>query len=73
MRNSRRAIQSLEWMDKGAWSAIERESYNYFVVGSGVGASPVQIRITAVTGEQLVDMLPAPASAISVPGTVQFK
>lgn len=73
VRNSRRAIQSLEWMNGGAWAPIPRESYNYFVVQSGVGASAIQVRITAVTGEQLVDVLPAPASALSVPGTVQFQ
>jgi expansin len=72
VRNSRRAVQSLEWMSGGAWTPIPREDYNYFVVGSGVGPGPIQVRITAVTGEQLVDMLPAPASAVSMPGSVQF-
>ena len=56
----------------GSWSMIGRQSYNYFVVGSGVGPSPIQVRVTAVTGEQIVDMLPAPASSLLVQGSVQF-
>jgi expansin (peptidoglycan-binding protein) len=72
VRNSRRAVQSLEWMANGVWTKIPRESYDYFVVGSGVGPGPIKVRITALTGEQLVDMLPAPASALSVQGSVQF-
>jgi expansin (peptidoglycan-binding protein) len=73
VRNSRRAIQSLEWSQNGAWVMIGRQSYNYFVVDSGVGPSPIHVRVTAITGEQIVDMLPAPASALVVQGSAQFK
>ena len=72
VRNSRRVVKSLEWMANGVWTRIPRESYNYFLVSSGVGPDPIKVRITALTGEQLVDMLPAPASALSVQGSVQF-
>jgi expansin (peptidoglycan-binding protein) len=72
VRNSKWAIQSLEWKDNGAWSMIPRESYNYFVVASGVGPSPIQVRVTAVTGEQIVDTLPAPASGAVAQGSAQF-
>jgi expansin (peptidoglycan-binding protein) len=73
VRNSRRVVQGMEWMASGAWTPINRTDYNYFVVDSGVGPNPIQVRITAVTGEQLMDMLPAPASAVAVPGNVQFQ
>jgi expansin (peptidoglycan-binding protein) len=73
VRNSRRVVQSLEWMANGAWTPIARTDYDYFVVGSGVGPDPIQVRVTAATGEQLVDMLPAPASALAVQGHVQFQ
>lgn len=72
VRNSRRAIQTLEWKQNGAWTTIDRQSYDYFVVDSGVGPNPIQVRATAVTGEQIVDMLPAPASALLVQGSAQF-
>lgn len=73
VRNSRYAVQTLEWMQNGAWAPIARQDYNYFVVDSGVGPNPIQVRVTAATGEQLVDMLPAPASALLVQGSAQFK
>ena len=72
VQNSRRIVESLEWMANGVWTTIPRESYNYFLVSSGVGPDPIKVRITALTGEQLVDMLPAPASGLSVQGSVQF-
>jgi expansin len=42
VRNSRRLISSLEWMSGGSFTPIPRETYNYFVVGSGVGPNPIQ-------------------------------
>jgi expansin (peptidoglycan-binding protein) len=72
VRNSRYAIQSLEWMQNGRFTMIGRQDYNYFVVDSGVGPNPIQVRVTAVTGEQIMDMLPAPASALVVQGSSQF-
>jgi expansin (peptidoglycan-binding protein) len=72
VRNSKWAIESLEWKDDGAWSMLARQSYNYFLDSSGVGPSPIQVRVTAVTGEQIIDTLPAPASSLVVQGSAQF-
>jgi expansin len=72
VRNSKYAIESLEWKDNGAWSMMARQSYNYFLVSSGVGANKIQVRVTAVTGEQIVDKLPAPGSSLLAPGSAQF-
>jgi expansin len=72
VRNSKWAIESLEWKSDGAWLMMARQSYNYFLVSSGMGPNPIQVRVTAVTGEQIIDMLPAPASSLLVQGSAQF-
>ncbi|KFE69079.1 expansin EXLX1 family cellulose-binding protein [Hyalangium minutum] len=58
VRNHLLPIQKLEWMKSGSWVEVKRESYNYFVASSGMGKGPVQLRLTATDGQQLVDTLP---------------
>ena len=73
VRNIRLPVTQLEWLDHGAWSNIPRADYNYFIVASGVGTTgPIQVRTTAIDGEQLVDMLPSVQPALVVSGAAQF-
>ena len=79
--NHRLPLKSLEWSANGgsSWSTAERMDYNYFVIGSGVGPNPFQVRITAIDGQVLVDQLPAPSNpepataGPAIPGAGQFK
>ena len=74
VRNSRLPISKLEIESGGgAFTSIDRADYNYFVDASGAGTGSVTVRITSIDGQQVTDTLPAPASDVSVPGTVQFK
>lgn len=73
VRNSRLPVASLEWMTGGTWSPIPRQSYDYFVLASGVATTgPFQVRVTAAGGEQLVDTLPGVVAATVVEGAAQF-
>jgi expansin len=72
VRNSRLPVTTLEWLDGGAWTSVEREDYNYFVVASGVGPGSYQVRVTAVDGEQLEDTLPPVQADATVQGSGQF-
>ena len=72
VRNSRLPIATMEYMAAGAWTAIDRQSYNYFVVASGVGPGSYHVRITAVDGQTLTDTLPAVQPSTSVQGSGQF-
>jgi expansin (peptidoglycan-binding protein) len=73
VRNHLLPIQKLEWMKNGAWTNAPRETtFNYFVASSGMGKGPVQIRITATDGQQLVDTLPAIEANQIFNGAKQF-
>ncbi|HEY5960537.1 MAG TPA: expansin EXLX1 family cellulose-binding protein [Polyangiaceae bacterium] len=54
------------------WKTVSRVEYNYFIVESGFGPIPAQVRITASTGQVLVDQLGMPDSDIVVPGQANF-
>lgn len=74
VRNHRLPIASLEVQLGGAWQAVARSDYNYFVDAAGVGTtSGFDVRITAVDGQQLVDALPPVQSALVVDGVAQFR
>jgi expansin (peptidoglycan-binding protein) len=72
VRNHRLPIQKLEWNNNGSWVDVKRETYNYFVVNSGMGPGPVKIRITASDGQQLEDTLPAIKAEKIYDGAAQF-
>jgi expansin (peptidoglycan-binding protein) len=72
VRNHLLPIQKMEWMKNGAWVEVKREPYNYFVVSSGMGKGPVQIRITATDGQQLEDTLPQIEANQIFTGAKQF-
>ncbi len=72
VRNHRLPIQKMEWWKNNTWVEIPRESYNYFVVSSGMGLGPVKIRITATDGQTLVDTLPVIEASVTYDGASQF-
>ena len=72
VRNSRLPVANLEYMQGGAWADIPRLDYDYFVAGGGVGPGGYQVRVTAIDGQTLEDMLPAVVASATVPGSGQF-
>ena len=75
IRNHRLPIAKLEYMKDGAFTAMTRESYNYFVDQSGVGKQPsgIALRITAVDGQVVTDTIPGPEAGQVFAGAAQFK
>lgn len=71
--NHRLPVTKLEYKKNGAWVAVKRESYNYFVEPNGMGAGTLQVRVTASDGQTLEDTLPAASSGGTVNGAAQFK
>lgn len=74
VRNHRLPIASLEVQLGGAWQPVMRSDYNYFVDAAGVGTtSGFAVRVTAVDGQQLVDMLPPVQPGLVAAGAAQFQ
>lgn len=75
VRNHRLPISKLEIMPKGRtdWITVKRRAYNYFVYPTPIAAGPVRVRVTALTGDTLLDMLPEPQSDLLVQGNAQFQ
>jgi len=75
IRNHRVPIKSVEYRKDGAWVAMKREDYNYFVEASGVGDQPggLALRVTATDGQVIEDTIAGGVQAEkTVPGTKQF-
>lgn len=72
IQNHRYGIAKLEVEKGGAFVAVPRESYNYFVDASGMGPGPYTFRVTDVHGHVLVDTGIAHAEATAVPGAAQL-
>ena len=72
VRNHRVPIAKLEWRKGGMYQDVPRESYNYFVVASGVGTGAVSLRITSSDGQTLEDTLPGVLDGAVVQGASQF-
>jgi len=75
VRNHRLPIAKLEYQRDGAFVDIEREDYNYFVVGGGVGDLPngLVLRVTAADGQVLEEKLSGDVpNDQTVEGTKQF-
>jgi expansin len=47
IRNARYEVTKLEVMQNGAYTAIPRLDYNYFVAASGLGPGPYQFRVSS--------------------------
>ena len=73
IRNHRYPIERVEARGKtGAWAAIPRQPYNYFVVDHGLGAGPYALRVTDARGHVVEDDAVPFAEAQSAPGAAQF-
>lgn len=74
VRNHRWPVAKLEIMPMGTteWLPVERRVYNYFVLPRPISAGALRVRVTAVTGEALQDVLPEPTSGLLVQGHAQF-
>jgi expansin len=73
VRNHRYAIAALEARDRrGAWEALPRTDYNYFVSGKGLGAGPLALRVTDVRGQVLEDAAIPAGDAVTHPGAAQL-
>jgi expansin (peptidoglycan-binding protein) len=72
--NHRVPIARLEILPAGgsAWIEVARTDYNYFVHTEAIASGPLQVRVTAITGETLQDTLPEPQGGLSLDGQAQF-
>ena len=57
VREHRYGITALSILVNGSYQPVQREDYNYFVYPVGAGAGPLQVRVTASTGEVLEQTL----------------
>ena len=75
VRNHRVPIASVDYRRDGAWIAMERADYNYFVESNGVGDQPggLTLRVTATDGQVIEDTLAGGVQADeTISGTKQF-
>lgn len=74
VRNHRLPVTKLEYQKAGAWVAMKRLDYNYFVEAEGVGpqAGGLRLRVTAADGKTLEDTLPTILDNGTAPGAGQF-
>jgi expansin (peptidoglycan-binding protein) len=75
IRNHRLPIAKLEYKKNGAYVAMKREDYNYFVDEGGVGEQPtgLAVRVTAADGQVLEDVLTGGVQAdTTLQGKAQF-
>jgi expansin (peptidoglycan-binding protein) len=73
IRNHRYPIAKVEAKDKtGAWAAIPRVDYNYFVAASGLGNGPYALRVTDTRGHVVEDDAVPFAADTTTPGGSQF-
>ena len=74
VRNHRLPITKLEVLPSGesAWRNAPRQSWNYFVVEGKVASGPIRVRVTAIDGQTLEEILPEPRGALEVAGCGQF-
>ena len=74
VRNHRVPVTKLEILPAGAssWIDVARAEYNYFIHPTPIAAGPLQVRVTALTGATVQNILPAPQGGLVVTGTAQF-
>lgn len=72
IRNHRYPIAKLEAMQSGAYVAIPRLDYNYFVRDSGLGAGPYTLRVTDTRGHTVEDTNIALGDAVTRTGAHQL-
>lgn len=74
VRNHRVPVAKLEILPAGAstWIEATRAEYNYFIHPNPITAGPLQVRVTALTGATVQNILPEPQGGLVVVGTAQF-
>jgi expansin (peptidoglycan-binding protein) len=72
VRHHRHRIAKFEYQKGANFVEVPRESYNYFVEGSGMGTGPYTFRVTDVYGNVVVDSGIAFAEAQEVPSKAQL-
>jgi len=72
IRNHRYPIAKVEAQVGGAYAAIPRVDYNYFVQESGLGAGPYMLRVTDTHGQMLEDAAIALGDNTTRTGANQF-
>ncbi|HVY46267.1 MAG TPA: expansin EXLX1 family cellulose-binding protein [Minicystis sp.] len=72
IRNARYMIDKFEVMKNGAFQAVDRVDYNFFVDASGMGPGPYTFRVTDVKGHVLTDSNVPFVDAGDAPGAAQF-
>lgn len=73
IRNHRYPIAKLEAMQGGAYVAIPRLEYNYFVQASGLGAGPYTLRVTDTRGHTVEDADIALGDSVTRAGARQLE
>ncbi len=73
VRNSRLPIAKLEVQEGSGFLGLNQESYGYYILDTpDPGPGPFTFRVTAVTGQQVIESaIPLQANGVSV-GTKQF-
>jgi expansin (peptidoglycan-binding protein) len=68
-------IAKVEYKKGNQYKEITRSEYNYFVEPDGVGESPngLTLRITAIDGQVLDDVVPRLEAGTTFEGSVQFR
>ena len=72
VRNHRHAIATLEAKVDGVYQPIAREDYNYFVATSGLGAGPLDLRVTDVHGIVAEETAIATGDDVETTGATQL-
>ena len=73
IRNHRNPVYSVEYRaPDGTWRQMARQSYNYFLAESGLGAGPAALRVTDIYGNIIADSGIAWAEGAVIPGSAQF-
>lgn len=72
LRNHRYPIAKLEAMKDGAYVAIPRVDYNYFVQTSGLGDGPYMLRVTDTRGHVIEDPSVALGDNVTRSGAAQL-
>lgn len=74
VRNHRLPITKLEVMPDGdsQWREAPRQSWNYFVVQGKVASGPIRVRVTALDGQTLEEVMPEPNGVYEMAGRGQF-
>ncbi len=72
VRDHRNAIATFEVRKGGAWQAVSRADYNYFIDEAGMGPGPFDFRVTDVEGNVVEDLGVPLMEAGEVAGAGQF-